>query len=260
MPTTTETIAATGMIMAAYAGNPTPSMSAEDLLNLLDKVHAKIAGFANSIEAASGEIMNEAARMSMAGSEVSIDAFDPVATWPEATPEQRNKFMTLINKHDIPIGGDGLPMTRKPRNKLVEDDRVFDPISGQPFTMLKRHLTTAYDLDEPELRAMFRLGDEFVITAPAYSASKAKQAADQGLGRSNKKKEDVQASREAAARKPRRRKAVANEPAADSVSETEPAASMEQKAPKSTRKSTRAVKTTATHKMAKKPNRVTAVA
>ena len=205
--TTIDALAATGMIMAAYAGNPTPSLKPDELLTLIDRVHSKLNGFGGLQEEHRDEIMSAAARSSLAGSSVTVDAFDPAKMWPEQTPEVRAKFMALIEKHDILLGPDGKLQTRKPREKLVEPDTVYDPISGQGMTMLKRHLTTAYDLDEPELRAMFRLGDEFVITAPNYSKSKAKQAAKQGLGKHHKKKEEAEASRAAAATKQPKTKA-----------------------------------------------------
>lgn len=199
--TTIDALAATGMIMAAYAGNPSPSLKPDELLNLIDRVHSKLNGLGGLQVEHRDEVMSAAARSSLAGSSVTVDAFDPAKMWPEQTPEVRAKFMALIEKHDILLGPDGNLQTRKPREKLVEPDTVYDPISGQGMTMLKRHLTTAYDLDEPELRAMFRLGDDFVITAPNYSKSKAKQAAKQGLGKHHKRKEEAEASRAAAATK-----------------------------------------------------------
>lgn len=199
-----DTVQATGAILAAYAGNPTPSITPERLLSLIDEVHSKLSGFSGAPAAqVSGQVMSATAQSSLSGSEVFLEQHDPAKIWPDATDEQRQKFLRLIEEHNLQLDANGIPTPRRARHLLVEPDLVYDPISGEGFKMLRRHLAVTYNLDENELRAFFKLDDNYVITAPNYSASKAKQAAIQGLGRGNKKSAAADQSRKAAAAKPK---------------------------------------------------------
>jgi len=236
----TELVQAAASIVAAFAGNPSPKVEASELANLFTTVHSALAGTsapAGGEEAASqasspeaeavAEMIDEqvnqegntrlpvAARESLAGSVVYANEgdYDPAQVWPEATEEQRAKFMALIEKHNIQRNGaDGRPIPRLPVEKLVTPWKVFDPISGSPFTMLKRHLSGSYGLDINELRIMFNLGDDFPQTAPLYSESKRKDAERTGLGRGSREEKAARAAAKRAAEG--KTKAAAAKPAA----------------------------------------------
>lgn len=113
-------------------------------------------------------------------------AFDAELIWPKSPPEQREKFLDLMKRFGIPHGKNGRPIPRQPADKLVRKWEVIDPISGQGFKMMKRHLSVSYDLDINELRAMFHLPPSFPVTAPGYSEAKAVAAKVTGLGKGNK--------------------------------------------------------------------------
>jgi len=107
-------------------------------------------------------------------------------TWPNATPEQRQKFRSIIEKFNIQRGVDGIPVPRvKPENFISHDKlQVVDPIDGKKYKMLRRHLEVAYKLDYSELLAMFRLTpDQLPHAGPAYSDQKSAQAFAAGLGK-----------------------------------------------------------------------------
>nr|WP_241127394.1 MucR family transcriptional regulator [Novosphingobium terrae] len=54
---------------------------------------------------------------------------------------------------------------------------------GKQMKMLKRHLSTAYNLTPAEYRARWNLPSDYPMVAPAYAAKRAELAKSIGLGR-----------------------------------------------------------------------------
>lgn len=220
-----DLVHATTQIVAAYAGNPSHKLTVAELKEMFTGVHSLVStaaredsssGLAAPMAAAPAALPapsaapSEAVARSLEGSVVHAGtpegaAMDSAQIWPDSTPEQREKFLTLMERFGIPHGADGRPVPRKPLDKLVGDWEVVDPISGNGFKMLKRHLSVSYDLDISELRAMFHLPSDFPVTAPAYSESKRRQAEDSGLGKgpkASKKKAATPKAKTTAAKAP----------------------------------------------------------
>lgn len=214
-----ETLAAAGAIVGGYASNPSVKIDEQGLMKLIDQVYHKLASLSG---AGASHGLSESVRSTLEGSVAYFGDFDPASVWPDSTPEQREKFVALMEKHHIPHDAEGRPIPRRSADRLVEDWQVYDPISGEGYKMMKRHLAVAYGMGAPEMRAMFHLNEQnFMETAPAYSESKAKQAAEQGLGRGSKKRADAEESRRAAAARPAR--APKATPAAAPVAQAKPA-------------------------------------
>lgn len=201
-----DLVHATTQIVAAYVGNPSHKVPVGEIANLFNNVHSLVSGAAGTGGAAQPSIAAPAQTaalpapaaapsseviQSLAGSVVHAGSpqgqnIDTAKVWPNATPEQREKFLALMIKENIQFGADGRPVPRRPLESLVTPWEVFDPISGLGFKMMKRHLSVAYDMDVADLRAMYFLPDDFPVTAPAYSESKRKQAEQSGLGKGPK--------------------------------------------------------------------------
>lgn len=208
-------------ITAAYAGNPTPNLTPEQLIKLFQDVHSAVSGASsgqaqqigqqgNGLVAIAAPQTEQAAppanslKALVAASSVSAgvthENIDPVVVWPNSTDEERAKFVALIKKHNIPLDANGVPRPRRPVDELVTGWAIVDPIDGKEFQMMRRRLRSAYDMDIAELRAMFHLPADFPVTAPHYSESKRRQAAESGLGKGPKvKKSEAEAVAESAA-------------------------------------------------------------
>ncbi len=119
--------------------------------------------------------------------------------WPDASDADRAKFMALIDKHRIHLNDKGEPIPAKSGDNLVTEDgmRVYDPINGNSYTMLKHHLLVSYDMSLNQIRQMFRLTPEQLPKAgPKYSENKSRQARHLGLGKNKPKRlgKDAQAA------------------------------------------------------------------
>lgn len=106
--------------------------------------------------------------------------------WPDSPEEDRLRYMALIDKHRLYVGTNGLPLPVKAGNDLISEDgmAVYDPITGQPFSMIKHHLTVAYGMSVEQVRAMFGLtAEQFPQVGPTYSEGKSRAAKKHGLGK-----------------------------------------------------------------------------
>lgn len=212
-----ELVQAAASIVASYVGNPNVNLPRNDLPGLFTEMHGVVSRAAGaavvvpSVAPRSSETtpaMSETARASLGNSSVQAGSgFDPAKVWPNASDAQRERFEELIAEHNLQRDANGVPVSRKPIDKLVEPWQVFDPISGKGYRMLKRHLSVHYNMDIKDLIAMFHLPDDFPVTAPKYSESKAKDAARMGLGESRAKAAAARRAEKEAPPKSRRRKA-----------------------------------------------------
>ena len=197
-------LTAIASIVAAYVGNPNHKVSREETVEFFGQLCERV-GKSRNVNADMTKIL---AVDTPAAAEQTGDTHDspfaaladsrvyvPTTTlsmeearkmWPNANDEQREKFLTLIDEHRIPISSEtGLPVPRRPVEDLVSNMFITDPINGGNFKMLKRHLRTAYNLQPEELIAMFNLPEDFPVTAPAFSEAKRKEALSSGLGRAD---------------------------------------------------------------------------
>lgn len=70
-----------------------------------------------------------------------------------------------------------------PIKKSVQDDYIVCLEDGKKLKMLKRHLSTAYNMTPDEYRARWGLPHDYPMVAPNYSATRKDLAKKIGLGR-----------------------------------------------------------------------------
>ena len=70
-----------------------------------------------------------------------------------------------------------------PIKKSITDDFIICLDCGKQQKMLKRHLMVAHGLTPEQYRAKWRLGHDYPVVAPNYSAMRKKLAKKIGLGR-----------------------------------------------------------------------------
>jgi predicted transcriptional regulator len=74
---------------------------------------------------------------------------------------------------------------RKPAvsvRKSIEPNTITCLDCGWSGQTLKRHLTTAHDLNPEQYRTRWNLADEYPMVAPSYAAKRSQLAKDIGLG------------------------------------------------------------------------------
>lgn len=74
-----------------------------------------------------------------------------------------------------------------PVKKSVTDEYIICLEDGKKLKMLKRHLSTSYDLTPEEYRAKWGLPSDYPMVAPAYARKRQELAKKIGLGRKKKK-------------------------------------------------------------------------
>lgn len=74
-----------------------------------------------------------------------------------------------------------------PVKKSVTDEFIICLEDGKKLKMLKRHLSTSYDLTPDEYRARWGLPSDYPMVAPAYARKRQELAKKIGLGRKKKK-------------------------------------------------------------------------
>lgn len=75
-----------------------------------------------------------------------------------------------------------------PIKKSITPDYLICLEDGKRLKMLKRHLSTAYDMTPDEYRERWGLGSDYPMVAPNYAAKRQELAKKIGLGRNRKKK------------------------------------------------------------------------
>lgn len=78
------------------------------------------------------------------------------------------------------------PEPRKPAvpvTRSVFRDHIVCLEDGRRFKTLKRHLRTAYGLTPDQYRTRWGLPHDYPVVAPAYAASRAVMARENGLGK-----------------------------------------------------------------------------
>ena len=75
-----------------------------------------------------------------------------------------------------------------PIKKSVTDDYLICLEDGRKLKMLKRHLSTAFNLTPEEYRAKWGLPHDYPMVAPAYARTRQALAKKIGLGRKPKAK------------------------------------------------------------------------
>lgn len=70
--------------------------------------------------------------------------------------------------------------------KSVTDEYIVCLEDGKKLKMLKRHLSTSYDLTPDEYRAKWGLPSDYPMVAPAYARKRQELAKKIGLGRKKK--------------------------------------------------------------------------
>lgn len=74
-----------------------------------------------------------------------------------------------------------------PIKKSVTNDYIICLEDGRKLKMLKRHLSTAFDMTPDEYRAKWGLPSDYPMVAPAYAQKRQELAKKIGLGRKPKK-------------------------------------------------------------------------
>ena len=85
----------------------------------------------------------------------------------ERTPEQ----VSVPRKPAVPV------------TRSVFRDHIVCLEDGRRFKTLKRHLRTAYGLTPDQYRTRWGLPQDYPVVAPAYAASRAVMARENGLGK-----------------------------------------------------------------------------
>ncbi len=70
-----------------------------------------------------------------------------------------------------------------PIEESVQADYIISLESGRKLKMLKRYLKQTHNMTPEQYRAKWGLPDDYPMTAPNYSQSKAKAAYKRGLGK-----------------------------------------------------------------------------
>ena len=73
-----------------------------------------------------------------------------------------------------------------PIKKSVHDEYIVCLEDGKKLKMLKRHLSTSYDMTPDEYRAKWGLPSDYPMVAPAYARKRQELAKKIGLGRKRK--------------------------------------------------------------------------
>ena len=73
-----------------------------------------------------------------------------------------------------------------PIKKSVTDEYIVCLEDGKKLKMLKRHLSTSYDMTPEEYRAKWGLASDYPMVAPAYARKRQELAKKIGLGRKRK--------------------------------------------------------------------------
>lgn len=73
-----------------------------------------------------------------------------------------------------------------PIKKSVTDDYIICLEDGKKLKMLKRHLSTSYDMTPDEYRAKWGLPADYPMVAPSYARKRQELAKKIGLGRKKK--------------------------------------------------------------------------
>ncbi|MEL7462905.1 MAG: MucR family transcriptional regulator [Pseudomonadota bacterium] len=75
-----------------------------------------------------------------------------------------------------------------PIKKSITDEYIVCLEDGKKLKMLKRHLSTSYDMTPEDYRAKWGLPSDYPMVAPAYARKRQELAKKIGLGRKPKKK------------------------------------------------------------------------
>ena len=67
--------------------------------------------------------------------------------------------------------------------RSVTDDQIICLMCGKAQKLLRRHLATAHELSPSEYRELFKLKDDYPMTAPSYARMRSDMARKLGLGR-----------------------------------------------------------------------------
>lgn len=110
-------------------------------------------------------------------------------------PVSQTDLTTLIESVFKTLQGLGAPEEEpveelKPAvsiRRSVQDDHIVCLEDGKKLKMLKRHLSTAYDMTPDEYRAKWGLPADYPMVAPAYARKRQELAKKIGLGRKKKK-------------------------------------------------------------------------
>ena len=89
------------------------------------------------------------------------------------------------------LAGLGAPVVQPPEElkpavpikKSVTDDHIICLEDGKQLKMLKRHLSTAFNMTPDEYRARWGLPYDYPMVAPGYARKRAELAKKIGLGR-----------------------------------------------------------------------------
>ena len=109
-------------------------------------------------------------------------------------PVSQTDLTTLIESVFNTLQGLGAPQEEpveelKPAvsiRRSVQDDHIVCLEDGKKLKMLKRHLSTAYDMTPDEYRAKWGLPADYPMVAPAYARKRQELAKKIGLGRKKK--------------------------------------------------------------------------
>ena len=126
-----------------------------------------VAAFASREAATVAEIMQLAERLSP----LLLGAERQFAAGSDAVSNEINAQQTSPVAPALPI------------ENAVKQDKVFCLCCGRGFTMLKRHLKTAYDMTPDEYRARWNLPSDYPMVAPSYAEKRRELAVKIGLGR-----------------------------------------------------------------------------
>ena len=74
-----------------------------------------------------------------------------------------------------------------PIKKSITDEHIICLEDGKKLKMLKRHLSTSYNMTPEQYRAKWSLAYDYPMVAPAYSRKRQELAKTIGLGRKPKK-------------------------------------------------------------------------
>jgi predicted transcriptional regulator len=102
---------------------------------------------------------------------------------------------TYASLHSLSAEGPAaaVPTPAVPVKKSVTADYIICLEDGKKMKMLKRHLTTAFNLTPDQYRKRWGLPADYPMVAPNYAEQRRTLAKKIGLGRSRQRKNRVQA-------------------------------------------------------------------
>jgi predicted transcriptional regulator len=133
------------------------------------------------------ERANQTELLALTASIVSSHVSNNTVTGGNLTKMIREVYETLSQVGEPEQAKAGRPDPAVPIKKSVTPDYIVCLEDGKKLKMLKRHLSTAYDLTPEQYRERWGLPVDYPMVAPNYAKRRSQLARDIGLGTRRKR-------------------------------------------------------------------------